>query len=140
MKKEEPAKTYTLDDFIACKSTDDLTYYNLSIIEVVEGVEHTDHNLVESYLSELLQLCLTVELTTAEYKKYKYHPDLLAYDIYGSTQLDFCILLANDCIDPKEFIKKKLFLPRNSDLYTFLNMVYSKETKYIRNNRSSYNT
>ena len=28
-------------------------------------------------------------LSDDEYKKYRYSPDLLAYDIYGSVQLDF---------------------------------------------------
>ena len=30
-----PALTYTLDDFISMKISDDMTYYNFSILEVI---------------------------------------------------------------------------------------------------------
>ena len=42
-----PALTYTLDDFISMQIYDDMTYYNFSILEVINGVEHVDSNLGE---------------------------------------------------------------------------------------------
>ena len=91
--KNDPSLTYTLDQFIAMQMSDDMTYYNFSILEVVDSVEHLDINLVEEYASILKPQALYVKLTDEEYKKYKYCPDLLAYDIYGSVQLDFVILI-----------------------------------------------
>ena len=70
--------------------------------------------------------------------KYKYNADLLAYDLYGSVQLDFVILLLNDMYDPKEFTKKNVILPHSSTLAKFLNDVYSKEEGYIQQNRADY--
>jgi hypothetical protein len=134
-----PALTYTLDDFIAMKISDDMTYYNFSIIEKINGVEHLDTNLIELYIDELQSQCLTIELDQDQYSRYKYNPDLLAYDIYGSVQLDFVILLINNMYDPKEFINKTLKLPYASTLSTFLNSVYSKESEYIAQNRSDNN-
>lgn len=134
-----PALTYTLDDFISMKISDDMTYYNFSIIEKINDVEHLDTNLIELYIDELQSQCLTIELDQDQYSRYKYNPDLLAYDIYGSVQLDFVILLINNMYDPKEFIKKTLKLPYASTLSTFLNNVYSKESEYIAQNRSDNN-
>ena len=117
---------------------DETTYYNFSILEVINGVEHLNHNLIEDYLEELKSACITVDLTLDQYKKYKYFPDLLSYDVYGSVQLDFIIMLLNDCIDPKEFDKKTVILPYASVLASFLNTVYSKEQLYIEENRVKF--
>ena len=133
-----PALTYTLDDFISMQISDDMTYYNFSILEVIDGVEHLDSNLVEIYLEELKSQCISVQFSEEELKKYKYNADLLAYDLYGSVQLDFIILLLNDMYDPKEFAKKNVILPHSSTLSKFLNDVYSKEEGYIQQNRADY--
>lgn len=131
-----PALTYTLDQFISMKFTDELTYYNFSIIEMVNGSKLLDHNLIEDYLPELEALCVNCELDQEQYKKYKYSPDLLAFDVYGSTQLDFIILMINDMIDPKEFDLKTIKLPYASHLKTFLSSVYNAESSYLTHNRS----
>lgn len=131
-----PALTYTLDQFISMKFTDELTYYNFSIIEMVNGSKLLDHNLIEDYLPELEALCVNCELDQEQYKKYKYSPDLLAFDVYGSTQLDFVILMINDMIDPKEFDLKTIKLPYASHLKTFLSSVYNAESSYLTHNRS----
>lgn len=137
MAQHNPATTYTLQDFINMKNIDDMTYYNFSILEVINGVQHLDHNLVEDYLPHLLQTCETVSLSDTEYKRYKYNPDLLAYDLYGSVQLDFVLLLLNDMVDPKEFDVRTVKLPYASVLSTFLNDIYTKESSYIHQNRST---
>ena len=134
-----PALTYTLDDFISMQISDDMTYYNFSLLEVIDGVEHLDSNLVEIYLEELKSQCISVQLSEEEIKKYKYNPDLLSYHLYGSVQLDFVILLLNDMYDPKEFTKKTIILPHSSVLSKFLNEVYSKEEGYIKQNRADNN-
>ena len=67
-----PATTTTLEDFIEMRSIDEMTYYNFSILEVINGVEHLNHNLIEDYLEELKSACITVDLTLDQYKKYKY--------------------------------------------------------------------
>ena len=135
----DPALTYTLGDFVELQSVDNMTYYNFSILEIIDGVQHLDHNLVEDYLKELEATCVTLELSNEEMSRYRYNPDLLAYDIYGSVQLDFIILLLNDMIDPKDFDRKKLKLPYASSLSIFLNTLYSKESNYINENRANNN-
>lgn len=136
MAQHNPATTYTLQDFINMRNIDDMTYYNFSILEVINGVQHLNHNLIEDYLPHLLKTCETVSLSDTEYKRYKYRPDLLAYDLYGSVQLDFILMLLNDMIDPKEFDIKTVKLPYASALNVFLNDIYSKESRYIHQNRA----
>ena len=135
----DPALTYTLDQFISMKLSDELTYRNFSILEVINGLELLDHNLIEDYLPELESLCVEAPLTHEQYIRYKYAPDLLAYDIYGSTQLDFVILYANGMIDPKEFDLKVVKLPYASKMIAFLDAIYNSESDYINFNRSQNN-
>ena len=136
--KNDPSLTYTLDDFIAMQMSDNMTYYNFSIVEVINSVEHLNINLVEEYSSELKSQALQVELTDEEYKKYKYFKDLLAYDIYKSVQLDFVILILNDMFDSKEFTNKIINLVPASVLQQFLNEIYGKESGWIQQNRADY--
>lgn len=131
----EPSETFTLQDFINLKLMDEQTYYNLSIVEKINGVLFTDHSLIDDYLDELNQICVSVALTDDEVKKYRYSPDLLAYDVYGSVQLDFIILKANDMIDPKEFNIKTIRLPYKSALGSFVSEIISGNNGYIEQNR-----
>lgn len=135
----DPALTYTLDQFISMKLSDDLTYRNFSILEVVNDLELLDHNLIEDYLPELESLCIEAPLSQDEYIRYKYAPDLLAYDVYGSAQLDFVILYANGIIDPKDFDLKIVKLPYASKMIAFLDAIYNSESNYINFNRSQNN-
>lgn len=132
----DAALTYTIPQFIEMRYSDELTYHNFSIIEKINGLELLDHNLIEDYLPELENLCVTCELSNEELKRYKYSPDLLAYDVYGSTQLDFVILFANGMIDPKEFTLKKIKLPYRSHMTNFMSAVYNANQTYISQNWS----
>lgn len=129
----DPAKTYNVDDFIQMKYSDNATYYNFSMLEKYDGVEHTVFNIADDYLENMEVVKL--KFSSEELARYKYHPDLLAYDIYGSTQLDFIIMALNDIIDPKDFTKSTIYLPYSSTLETFLDKVYSANYTMIQNNR-----
>ena len=47
-----PAQTYTLDQFITMKATDDMTYNNFSIYGVIDGQKILESNIVDEYLEE----------------------------------------------------------------------------------------
>lgn len=133
----DPSLTYSMEDFVKMKFSDTLTYYNFSILEKLEKTEQLDTNLFEEYL-DCIPL-VKIRLEDEEFKRYKYRPDLLAYDLYGSTQLDFVILLANDAIDPKDFDRQSILLPRSSDLFNALDQIYSNNYEYIKQNRMANN-
>ena len=136
----DPAKTHTIEEFIDLKYQDDMTYRNLSILDSGNAsMEMVDHCLIDDYLPEFLQYASNVTLSAEEYIKYKYNPDLLAYDLYGSTQLDFVILFINDMIDPKDFDIRTIKLIRASVMKQLLSDVYNTNEGYILQNRSDNN-
>jgi hypothetical protein len=133
-----PAETCTVPDFIAAGVNDDMTYRNFSILEVQNGIEFIDHCIIDDYLDELKLICVEITgLTDRDRAHYRYSPDLLAYDMYGSTQLDFIVMIANGVVTPTEFtMKGNLYLPKNSVLKEFMSMVYNAESEAITTNRT----
>lgn len=137
---DSPAHTFTLSDFIEMGKTDELVYQNFSILRLRNGILFSEETVIDYYMEELRKLCTKVDGITAEdIVHYRYAPDLLAYDMYGSTQLDFIVLLCNGMIDPKEFNfkRKYLMLPYQHILNEFLSAVYNSEKVWLDTNRSS---
>ena len=132
-----PATTYTLSDFIKAGRGDQLTYSHFTISEEINNISIPSHNIISDYMDELKKLCIQIpkeNITAEQYARYKYNPDLLSYDIYGTVQLDFIVLYCNNIIDPKEFDlhNKYLYLPRASVLQDFLSNVYSADYNVLK--------
>lgn len=136
----DSASTHTISEFIKYKSDDELSYRNFSILEFGDGIEYFNHNLIDDYMTELENMSTEVILEDEQFKHYKYSPDLLAYDLYGTVALDFLIMKLNGMIDPREFIKQKLLLPYASQLNTFLSKVFNAESLYLSYNRAKGKT
>ena len=130
-----PALTHTLQEFIKMQSTDEMTYRNFSILEKSHNLEILDHNIIRDYMTELEPYYQYIVLTYDEAVKYKYAPDLLAYDVYGSVQLDFVVMMLNDVIDPKEFVFDEVILLYKDALDILLSEIYSSEIDYISQTR-----
>lgn len=128
--------TTSVQDFIALRNSDDITYYNYSILEYHNGFDMFITNLLYDYQDELDEMTQVVELTPLERAKYRYKPYLFAFDLYGSTETKFIIMMLNGIIDPKEFDFDKVKVLRYSDLITILNRMDAVNEDYINTNRS----
>lgn len=129
-------KTITVQEFIAIRTTDDVTYYNYSIIEYLHGFDMFITNLLYDYEDELQDISTTIALNAREKAKYKYKPWLFAYDVYGSTESQFLVMMMNGIIDPKEFDFDKVKVIDPSQLSTILNRIQAVNEDYINNNRN----
>ena len=140
-----PTETYTIDQFIACQSSTDISYHNLSFIDNVvyafmnEKILYPTYNILSDYLDEIRDdYCVIVTLTDKDLMHYAYRPKLLCYEIYGKTELAFMILLINDMASFKQFNKKRLLMPtkvRMSELCKYLyNSNYQVISKYNQKN------
>ena len=132
-------KTYSVRDFIDMRSSDDITYYNYSILEYLNGFDMFVTNLLYDYEDELIEKSVTIKLTDKDKIKYRYKPYLFAYDIYGSTESAFIIMMLNGIIDPKEFNFDRVKAIKKSDLNSILGRIESVNFEYINNNRSRLN-
>jgi len=127
--------TYTLQDFIDMRDSDEITYYNFSILEYLNGYDMFVTNLLYDYEDELLDLAISIKLTPIEKIKYRYKPYLLGFDLYGSQETKFIIMMLNGIIDPKEFDFDKVKVIYPNDLLDILSRISSVNETYMNNNR-----
>ena len=137
------AKYHTVEEFIESNAgSKSINYYNFSILQQEEVSGETlqllDMNIVDDYIDELQSVCVNVQLSDKELMKYSYNPGLLAYDIYGSTELEFVILKLNGIIDPKDFDFPSIRLLEVQTMDDLLSNIFSAEATYINKNREEY--
>lgn len=138
----EPAKTYTLDQFINIKSIDTITYSNFGVLN--RSIDHpeivyTIDNLIYSYMDELKEKRKLCTFTIDQKLQYMYKPKLLAYDVYGSIETYFVILALNGMCNLKEFDleDQKCYLLLPSDMSSLMGQIYSAESTFRKLNREN---
>lgn len=131
-----PQETTTIEEFIESGKSVSVDYMDLSFLDKVSnGTWVSVLNVVNDYMTELKNACVTVELSEAQQWAYFYKPKVLCYDIYGNPELYFVILLLNDMADVKEFTKPKLKMLRKDHMSMLLSYIRNSEAKAI----DSYN-
>ena len=70
------------------------------------------NSLVLKYMPELQEIKIKITLSNEEYAKYRYNPKYLSHDIYGTTELWFLILEANELHSVRQFDSKTIYLYR----------------------------
>lgn len=128
--------TVSIQDFIALRNSDEITYYNYSILEYLNGYDMFITNLLYDYEDEINDLAVTIKLTNIERAKYRYKPYLLAYDIYGSTETKFILMMLNNIIDPKEFDFETIRALRPADLARLLNRINAVNDDFMSKMKS----
>ena len=141
-----PEYSNTINGFIeAGKDAPLLTYYNFSILQVEYSkdkkirLELTASNLVTDYLDIFEDNAQKITLTDEDKRKYYYNPDLLSYDLYGTTDLDFIIMLMNGVISSNDFSMPSLKLISKTTLVDLMSRIYNAEQNYLTINREKYN-
>ena len=120
---------YPLDNFIHAYGAEDLRVdaFHLNEVFFNPGMKHkiivNGDIISDKYDVELEENKRTITLSTKEYYKYRYNPKLLSYDIYGTTELWFFILMANELYSISEFNLRKLVLYDASIISKFNKML-----------------
>lgn len=129
----------TLEDFIASASSDKISYSSLSILAKANSLYYPAHNIIYDYLDNIESKAVVIDMTDIQYERYKFRPDLLAYDIYKNTELEFIILALNKIQSPKEFTRKKIKMLASEQMLDLINTIYNSEKASIDKNRSQLN-
>lgn len=132
----ELSNSYTLQQFVDSGSKVSISYDKFSTTETIDDIKFPVYHVIDDYLDELKAMCVDVELSEKEYIKYRYRPKILAYDVYGSIDLDFIVLAVNGLCDMKEFDLRLLKLLKKTDLTDALSSIYSAESDFINSNRN----
>ena len=127
-----PQDTTTIDELIKSGEGVTLEYYNLSFLERMQnGTVVSVFNVINDYIAELRSMSVTVELSYEQQQAYFYKPKLLCYDVYGSPELYFVILLMNDMADVKEFTKPRVKMLKKDHMNRVMSLIYNAEQAAI---------
>lgn len=129
-------QTISVQDFIAMRTSDEITYYNFSIVEYLNGYDMFITNLLYDYDDEFKDLTIYVKLTDVEKLKYRYKPYLFAYDLYGSREMSFIIMMLNGIIDPKEFDFNKIKVIKYDQLGMIINRIAAVNEIFMNKNKA----
>ena len=126
--------TFTLDQFADSKSSNDISYYSMSLLERDSNtnIEYDVFNVVSDYMNELKEMSHSVTLTDTEYYTYRFKPKLLAKFLYGNTELYFIILWLNDMWSVKDFNLRTIKLIKNTELAEALSKINASEKSFIK--------
>ena len=122
----------TLVQFIAQYNSEEVVSSAFFLKQVFENSDNRKmlvnfNNLVIKYMPELNAIKTKVLLSTSEYAKYKYNPKLLSFDIYGTTELWFLILEANELHSATQFNNQVIYLFR-TDIVEKMTRILNLET------------
>lgn len=144
--RDDITDSSTIEDTIETGNEITLSFINTAILQKLEIADTDDTidvpetNICYDYLKELLAVASKIELSDDEYEKYKYRPDILSYDLYGTTTYEFILLAINKIISPKYFTKKKIYVIDSDYIEEVVTDIYNAEQEYLTLNRSDYDT
>lgn len=95
-----------------------------------------DKCILDDYRAELKTLLVSVELTASEYADYKYNPKRLSHDLYGTTELWFLLLDANEIYSATQFDMDVIYV-YNSRIYSIISEIITNEKISIDYNLES---
>lgn len=137
----KPSESYTMEQFISLGRKVSLTYDRYSFKELLSnGTEISILNVVNDYMREIKENSLLVKFSENEYRKYRFKPKILSYDVYGTQDLYYVILLVNGIIDEKEFDFTELLMPTTDTMNTYMSAIYNAEYRYIKEYNSAHGT
>ncbi len=131
----DPKDASTIDQLISAGKNVIITYNNLAIIEKIQHMYLPVDNIIYTYLDELKKYIVPVRLTDMELVRYKYKPKLLAFDVYGSTDLYFVIMALNGIIDVRDFTMSTINMLKKEHINILMGYIYNAEKTYLEQNR-----
>lgn len=87
-------------------------------------------SILSKYQKELAQYLQKMDLSTEDYMKYRFNPKRFSYDIYGTTELWFLILYANELYNIGQFDLHSIYY-YNSGSFIVLNRILDLEKVFI---------
>lgn len=127
----DPTTTNTVQKYISTQTNEEISYESLSFIEHLEKLDLPIKNVVEDYLEDIEDAYIDIELTDEDYRKYKYKPKVLCYDVYGAPELYFIIMRMNGIYSMKDFTKRKLKMLKPAAMTTLVRSIYTAEKNII---------
>lgn len=110
-------------------------------IDVIDGQDYVIYDTIDSYINQLKEIAVTVELSDDEKELYKFNPKALSYKIYNNTNYYWLILRLNDMCNMFDFSleSNNLLLLTKEDLFNSLTSINKRENNAIKYYNNTHN-
>ena len=129
------SRVQTLSDFIRYGHTSSYSIQAISLFYKDGDIIYLDQPVNQKYDRLVMAMAQVVELTDEELNKYKYSPELLSYDLYGTPNLSHLILYINRC-PAYSFNRKNIKLIKPNYIETVLQKIIQHEQNNITKNHN----
>lgn len=134
---------YTMKDYISNYKETDITFDKLYLKEVISSDNGkmiiTSDCILDKYSGELDKLKTKYTIGESERQVLMYNPKALSYKLYGTTELWFLLLYANQMHSASEFCKETINVYAES-IIAYIVEIINLETTIIESNRTAVNT
>lgn len=113
-------------------------FYTGVLVDNVSRLYVLDDSALIPYDEELNKYRKSYTFTSEEYRKYKYNPWRVSYDVYGTTEYWFLVLHANELYSAMEFDMHTIDL-YTTDVMSVLNEILTIEDEGMRKNQAEVN-
>ena len=130
--------TSTLQQLITAGKHLQYTSERLSLKETLkcengEVIVFNLYSLLDRYMDDLEQFIMTIELSDAEYLKYRFQPKRICMDVYNCPDLAPLILKINNMVSLLEFDKQSIRMFK-TNIIKILNEIKMLEKDYYNYN------
>ena len=129
------SRVQTLSHFIRYGYTSSYSIQAISLFYKDGDIIYLDQPVYQKYDRLVMAMAQVVELTDEELNKYKYSPELLSYDLYGTPNLSHLILYINRC-PAYSFNRKNIKLIKPNYIETVLQKIIQHEQNNITKNHN----
>lgn len=129
------SKIQTLQDYIRYGKTSSFSIPLVTTHTKNGKVIHLDELAYSKYDNILMKSSETVTLTTDEFNRFRYNPQLLSVYLYNTPNLDHLILYLNRCSE-FEFDRKRIRLIPYSMITGLLKHILSHEENDIKKSQT----
>lgn len=135
-------RDYTIDQFIESYKREEVSYDTLFFKQVVERVRKggyiiiQDCSILEKYDAVLKDSLATLTMTDSQCAQFFYNPKALSMEIYGTTELWFLFLHANELRSTVQFNLNPLKV-YGEEIIEILGIILDLEKPYIDMNQDT---
>lgn len=132
-------KAYTIQDFIQEYEDETLSFNTLQFKEIIKKNDSSkmilaSDTILLKYNEELRNATDLLTLSDAEVNKFAYNPKFLSYELYGTTELWFLLLHANEMHYASQFSINPVRV-YNASIVGIIDRILSLEKNFIDINR-----
>lgn len=140
MRQNANGKCKTIDDFVRIGKTNSIQWQNSSYYTSVNGIVMEDFNIFrDRYYPKLMGYLEDYTMDSERFtNEFKYRPKALSYELYGTIDYWYLLLIVNQMCSAMQFTKKKIKVISQNGI-AYIKAAMLKEESNLEENKLQVN-